>query len=83
MPRVVQPEQLLKKLRRLQIARAQNLGASGAELMRAACIENVHQAMSDLFTLSPAVKAATANGTATVAGALYDIETGEVVGLNA
>jgi carbonic anhydrase len=64
-------------------ARAQNLGASDVELMRAACIENVHQAMSDLFTLSPAVKAATANGTATVAGALYDIETGEVVGLNA
>jgi carbonic anhydrase len=63
-------------------ARAQNSAQSSAELLRAACIENVHQAIINLFDLSPAVKAAAARGTSRVVGALYDIETGEVISLN-
>jgi carbonic anhydrase len=65
------------------VQRAQSRGISGPDLMHAACVENVHQAISDLLSLSPAVKAAVDSGTVTVAGALYDIETGEVAGLNA
>lgn len=64
-------------------ARAQNPDVSEAQLLRAACIENVHQAIADLFDRSPAVKAAAGMGTATVAGALYDIETGKVTALDA
>jgi carbonic anhydrase len=63
------------------VERAQSRGISGTDLMYAACVENVHQAISDLFSLSPAVKAAVDSGAVTVAGALYDIETGEVTGL--
>lgn len=65
------------------VERAQSRGLSGTDLMHAACVENVHQAISDLLSLSPAVKAAIDSGTVTVVGALYDIETGEVAGLNA
>ncbi len=64
------------------VDRAKNSGTSGRELLRVACIENVHQAIDDLFKFSPAVKAAVRKGTVTVAGALYDIETGEVLGLD-
>jgi carbonic anhydrase len=63
-------------------ARAQYPGISGPALVLRACIENVYQAITDLHTLSPAVKAAAESGTVTVVGALYDIETGEVAGLN-
>ncbi|MBM4311528.1 MAG: carbonic anhydrase [Deltaproteobacteria bacterium] len=63
------------------VDRAQSRGISGPDLLRAACVENVHQAISDLLSLSPAVRAAADSGTVTVAGALYDIETGEVTGL--
>ncbi len=63
------------------VDRAKNSGTSGRELLRVACIENVHQAIGDLFNFSPAVKAAAGRGMVTVAGALYDIETGGVVGL--
>jgi len=63
------------------VERAQSRGISGPDLLRTACVENVRQAISDLLSLSPAVKAAAESGAATVAGALYDIETGEVTGL--
>jgi len=64
------------------VDRAKSRGKSGSELMRVACIENVHQAITDLLILSPTVKDAVDNGTVTVAGALYDIETGEVASLD-
>ncbi len=64
-------------------AQAAGSGLSGPALVRRACIENVYQAITDLHTLSPAVKAAAESGTVTVVGALYDIETGEVAALNA
>lgn len=63
------------------VDRAKNSGTSGRELLRVACIENVHQAIADLLNLSSAVKAAAGRGMVTVAGALYDIETGGVIGL--
>jgi len=63
------------------VDRAKKSGTSGRELLRVACIENVHQAIADLFKLSPVVKAAAGRGMVTVAGALYDIETGGVIGL--
>jgi len=64
-------------------ARAKSRGESGPEFLRAACIENIHQATADLYRFSPYIKAAADNGTVTVAGALYETETGEVVGLDA
>jgi len=64
-------------------ARAQNRNKSASEILHAACIENVYQAISDLLKLSPVIKAAAADHAVTVAGALYDIETGEVAGLDA
>lgn len=62
-------------------ARAKNQDTSGTDLIRAVCIENIHQSIADLLDLSPAVKAAAAHGTTMVAGALYDIETGAAVAI--
>lgn len=74
--------QLIKKiLPAADRAKAQNPGKSGIGLFKAACVENVYQAISDLYKRSSAVKDAAANGKVTVAGALYDIETGEITAL--
>ena len=73
---------LLKIIPAAKRARTQYTGTSKTELLNAAVIQNVYQAIADLLDLSPPVQASCDKGTVKVAGALYDTETGTVAGLN-
>lgn len=63
-------------------ARAICAGRSNDELLQRAVVENIHQAITDLFDHSPLIRAASDRGSLTVAGALYNTESGEITGLN-
>ncbi len=54
---------------------------AGDELVTAAVVNNVWQAISDLLSHSPATRVRVAAGTLKVAGAIYDIDTGKVTWL--
>ncbi|MEW6266761.1 MAG: carbonic anhydrase [Thermodesulfobacteriota bacterium] len=60
---------------------SENPNLQGDELVAKAIIENVWQAMEDLFLKSPAVRDMVKSGQAKVVGAVYDVGTGQVAWL--
>lgn len=73
---------LLKIAPAAERACEQGARVSDDELLQCTLIANVHQAIFDLLDLSPLIQAARDKGIVTVAGALYDTESGHVSGLN-
>jgi carbonic anhydrase len=55
-----------------------NPGLAGREVVPAAIVENVWQAIEDLFRQSPATRRIVQQGRAEVVGAVYDVGSGEV-----
>jgi carbonic anhydrase len=59
-------------------AREANPEAAKDVLLKAAIIGNVWQALDDILRLSPIIRERVKDGRAQVAGALYDLDTGQV-----
>jgi carbonic anhydrase len=63
--------------------RAARSGASDDEVAKRAMVENVFQAMADIFADSPTLREMTRSGRIDVVGAFYHVETGKVDWLGA
>jgi len=59
-------------------AREANLGAAQDVLLKAAITGNVWQALEDMLRLSPVIREKVKEGKVKLAGALYDLDTGQV-----
>jgi len=59
-------------------AKADNPGVTGEALIQAAIQANIYQAVEDLFQKSPIIKGRVKGGKMKVAGALYEVDTGQV-----